>query len=501
MRPRWPRLLTPTHLSQLIRSQKNPLKALDIFNEAKSRYPSYHHNGPVYATMIRILGSSGRVAEMKEIVDQMKEDSCECQDSLFASVIRTYANGGMFDEALSLFNSLPEFNCVNYTESFNTLLEIMVKESKLESCYHFFVDNCQGWEIKSRTRALKLLMNTLCQMHRSDLALHVFQELNYQWCYPDRDTYKTLMKGLCDDGRLNEATHLLYSMFWRISQKGCGADVSVYRTLLESLCDNEQIDEAVELLKKVLQKGLKAPKKYFMQLDFSQFKDELDIDYVKALINEALIKGGIPSSDGYKAMTIDLYSEGKISEGNKVVEEMHKRGFRPSLPVYEAKVSALFAAGKVEEAVHVVEKEMIENNCVPTVRLHNVVINGLCNVKEFDWALRYFEKMFRQIGCLPDKETYVYIVDGLCFDGRYVEASRMVEKMLINSYWPGDEIYTKLIRGLCLTGKTYRAVMLLEEMISQAKIPEISVWCSLVTCVCGEQEADILSVKHYELEA
>ncbi|KAL8457824.1 hypothetical protein ACS0TY_035627 [Phlomoides rotata] len=262
MRPRWPRLLNPTHLSQLIHSQKNPLKALVIFNEAKSRYPSYRHNGSVYATMIIIPGSSGHVAEMKEIVYQMKEDSCEFQDSLFASVIRTYANGGI--EARILLS--------------------------------LFVDNCQGWEIKSRTRALKLLMNTLCKMHGFDLALHVvFQEVNYQWCYPDRDTYKTLMKGLCDDGRLNEATNLLYSMFWRISQKGCGADVSVYRKLLESLCDNEQIGEAVELLKKVLQKGLKAPKKYF------KFTDELDIDYVKALINEALIKGGIPSSDGYKA--------------------------------------------------------------------------------------------------------------------------------------------------------------------------------------------------------
>ncbi|KAL0340109.1 UNVERIFIED_CONTAM: Pentatricopeptide repeat-containing protein [Sesamum radiatum] len=248
MSVRWPRLLTPTHLSQLIRSQKNPLKALDIFNEAKARYPSYRHNGPVYAAMIRVLGSSGRLAEMKELVKRMKEDSCECQDSVLAGVIRTYGDAGLLDEAISLFKSLPEFNCVNYTESFNTLLEIMVKESKLETCYHFFVENCRGWEIKSRTRSLNLLMHALCQMHRSDLALHIFQEMGYQWCYPERETYRTLMRGLCEDGRLTEATHLLHSMFWRVSQKGCGADVSIYRTLLEALCDNGEVEEAVEVL-------------------------------------------------------------------------------------------------------------------------------------------------------------------------------------------------------------------------------------------------------------
>ncbi|KAL9154657.1 hypothetical protein ABFS82_10G130000 [Erythranthe guttata] len=487
---RWPRLfLTPTQLSQLILSQKNPLKALDIFNEAKTRYPNYRHNGPVYATMIRILGSSGRITEMKEVVDRMKDDSCECKDYVFANLIRTYANAGLFDEAVSLFHTLPEFNCVNWTESFNTLLEIMVKDSKLESAYHFFVENCHGWEIKSRIRSLNLLMSALCRINRSDLALQVFQEMDYQWCCADRESYKILMKGLCEDRRLTEATHLLYSMFWKISRKGCGADVSIYRTLLEALCDNGEVEEATEVLEKVLRKGLKAPRKFRKKIDLSQFyhKDEAGIYQTKALINEALIKGGVSGSDGYRAMAVDLYSEGRIDEGGKVLDEMLQRGFRPSLPIYEAKVAALFKVGKIDEVVCVVEREMIENNCVPSLRLHNVVIKGLCEKRELNRAMEYFEKMFRQIGCVPDKETYSYLVDGLCCDGKYMEASGMLEKMVINSFWPGGEVYGRVIRGLCLIGNTFKAVLWLEEMISQGKIPDTSVWCSLVSSVCCDE--------------
>ena len=134
----WPRLLTPTHLIQLIRKQKNPLSALQIFNEAKLRYPNYHHNGPVYATMINILGSSGRVTQMREMIDQMKKDSCECRDSVFAGAIKIYAEAGLLDEATSLFRNLAQFNCVNWTESFNTLLQIMVKESKLDTVHRIF---------------------------------------------------------------------------------------------------------------------------------------------------------------------------------------------------------------------------------------------------------------------------------------------------------------------------------------------------------------------------
>ncbi|KAG8372483.1 hypothetical protein BUALT_Bualt12G0070800 [Buddleja alternifolia] len=499
---RWPRLLTPTHLSQIIRSQKNPLKALEIFNEAKTRYPSYHHNGPVYATMIRILGSSGRVTEMKEIINTMKEDSCECQDIVFAGVIKTYANAGLLDEAISLFNSLPEFNCVNFTESFNTLLEIMVRESKLEDSYHFFMENCRGWEIKSRARSLNLLMSTLCGINRSDLALHIFQEMGYLWCYPDKKTYRTLMKGLCKDGKFTEATNLLYLMLWKSSRKDCGTHISLYRTLLEALCENGEVEEVMEVLEKVLRKGLKAPRRYRKQIDLSQLldKNDSDINYIKALINEALIRGGSPSADGYKAMAVDLYSEGRIVQGDIVLEEMNKKGFKSSLPIYEAKIAALFTAGKVDEAVDVVEREMIQNDCVPSLRLHNIVIKGLCDVRESDWAIRYFMKMAKQVGCVPDKETYEYLVDGLCYDGKYMEASRMLEKMLINSHWPRDEIYSKVIRGLCLIGRTYKAVLWLEEMIDQAKVPEMSVWRSLVSSICCEsQQTEILPVTLDEL--
>lgn len=62
------------------KNPKNPLKALNIFNEAKSRYPNYFHNDPIYATMINILRTLGRLSEMRDVIEQMRDDSCECND-------------------------------------------------------------------------------------------------------------------------------------------------------------------------------------------------------------------------------------------------------------------------------------------------------------------------------------------------------------------------------------------------------------------------------------
>ncbi|KAL9668588.1 hypothetical protein QQ045_006124 [Rhodiola kirilowii] len=481
---RWPRILTPTQLGQIIREQKNPLTALHLFKEAEVRYPNYRHNGPVYGTMINLLGSSGRITEMKEVIDKMKLDSCELKDEVFVGAIRTYARVGFLDEAVSLFKNLPQFNCVNWTKSFNTLLELFINESKLDVAHKLFIENSCGWEVKHRLRSLNLLMAALCRHNRSDLALHVFQEMNYQCCSPNRDSYKILMKGLCENGLLNEATHLLYSMFWKISQKGSGEDIVIYRTLLDALCDNGQVKEALEILGKVLRKGLKAPNKCRRLIDIytgCKPSDE-DVERVKALINEALITGSIPSSISYSSMAIDLYAEGKIPEANQVFMEMQSKGFKPSTKMYQAKAIALCVAGRIQEAEGVVD-QMLEMNIVPTVKIYNIVIQGLCNHGKSTSAAGYIDKMSKQIGCVANKDTFDALVEGFCQEQKFIEASSVLEKMVGSSFRPSSETFSTLIRGLCLSGRRYEAVMWLEEMVSRGEVPlpEVSLWQLLVS--------------------
>ena len=78
----------------------------------------------------------------------------------------------------------------------------------------------------------------------------------------------------------------------------------------------------MEILDKISRKGLKAPKRCFNHLDLSQCSTGEAIEGTKHLINEALIRGGIPSLASYSAMAIDLYNEGKIIEANKVLIQM-----------------------------------------------------------------------------------------------------------------------------------------------------------------------------------
>jgi len=178
--------------------------------------------------------------------------------------------------------------------------------------------------VKSRFHGLNLLLDALCQRNRSDLATKSSKRRN-------KDSCRILMKGMCEDGRLNVATHLLCSTFWRISQRGSGEDedIVVYRTLSDALCDIGQVEDALEILGKILMKEVKAPKRCRDRLDLSQCNNGEDMKPTKRLINEALIRGGVPRLGSHSAMAVDLYREGKTGDQTgKVLDKTQERGYK-----------------------------------------------------------------------------------------------------------------------------------------------------------------------------
>ncbi|KAF3789411.1 Pentatricopeptide repeat-containing protein [Nymphaea thermarum] len=483
---KWPRYLTPGNLTRLLKRQKNPLTALQIFSAAKTRFANYRHNAPIYATMITLLGSCGHLKEMGDVIEQMKDDFCVSKDSMFADVFRIYGKFGMSNKALELFRRLREFNCVRRDESFATLLVMMVSEGELEiACRLYLTSSTFG--VAPSTRCVNVLIGALCARNRSDLALQMFKEMPEQCCYPDRDTYLLLMKGLCRDGRLNDAIHLLYSMFRGLSTKGCGADVVVYRTLLETLCEEGMYHEANDVLGKVLKKGLKAPKGRRSGVDLTECTGLGGLQEAKAAINSVLVKRGAANSRGYSAMICDLLHVGRVEEADQLFVEMSERGLKPTLPVYNAKIDEWCREGKLVEAVCVLD-QIASDGSLPNVETYNILMRGFCHGEKSKAAMSFLEKMVKQPGCDPDAESYGILIEGLCSEGLFSEAGEVLEKMVRRGFRPSNEAFIGLIRGLCTEGKSYDAVYFLEEMINHGKAPDSVVWNSLVTVVCSKEK-------------
>ncbi|XP_039121421.1 pentatricopeptide repeat-containing protein At1g05600 [Dioscorea cayenensis subsp. rotundata] len=484
-RVRWPRFLTPPNLIQLIRQQKNPLTALQLFRTAPLRYPAYRHTVPVYSALLSSLSSSPRFLPLlPSLLRHMLLHSSPSSslDPVFSRAISSLSASDPHC-ALSLFRLLPFSNCVSWPLSFVSLLRsLLLSPDFLPLARQLLDEFSHRTESRIGVDCLNLLIKTLCDLGRVDLAVDVFREFHEQCWYPDRDTYRFLMKGLCDAGRLDDAIHLLYSMLWRISQKGCDADVVVYRMVLVALCNEGRIKDAEEVLGKVLLKGLRSPRR---RRAFQ--KPELggrSLEEMKRLIDDALVMGGVRSLASYKAMIVDLYIEGKIKHADKMFDEMVERGFKPVVSMYEAKIAALCEAGRATDAEMVLEEMVEKGGCAPRTRSYELVMEGLCGEGESMRATARLEKMGRHVGSVARKETYEVLVNGLCREGRYVEAARALERMVRMRHRAEVTVLETVIRGLCSNGRVYEAVVWLEEMVSLGNAPEVDVWRSLVCLVC-----------------
>ena len=73
-------------------------------------------------------------------------------------------------------------------------------------------------------------------------------------CTPDEVSYNIILKGLCDEKRIEEALQLL---FHKMDDRGISPTVVTYNTVIDGLCKVQAVDRAEGVLQQMIHKGVK----------------------------------------------------------------------------------------------------------------------------------------------------------------------------------------------------------------------------------------------------
>ncbi|GAB4849372.1 hypothetical protein Ancab_004172 [Ancistrocladus abbreviatus] len=435
--------VSPFRLSSLLRLQKDPKLALQLFLDPNpnSNPKQFKYTLLSYDLIITKLGRAKMFDELDQVLSKLKlETRFIPKEIIFCNVMTYYSRARMPEKALEIFDEITSYRCRRTVKSLNSLLNGLLICREFDKMERIFM----GINIFACPDACTYnIMINACQVH-GDLsgASKVFNEMCERGFQPNTVTFATLIGGLCANSMLKEAFKLKRDM-WRIYK--VRPNCYVYASLMKGLCWANELTLALKLKDEMLDKKI--------QLD--------------SAIYTSLISG--------------LFKAGKKMEVYQVLEEMRRKKCKPNTATFNALIAGFCGERNFKLALRVL-KEMEDVACKPDVVSYNILIRGYCKEGKLREATDLFEDMPRR-GCTPDVVSYRILLDGLLDSLEFKEATFVLDEMFFKGYSPHFSSINKFVDGLCQEGEIESLLVVLSTL-ANGKLIDAHTWQMAISTVC-----------------
>ncbi|XP_062029973.1 putative pentatricopeptide repeat-containing protein At1g53330 [Rosa rugosa] len=445
--------ISPFRLSSLLRIQKDPALALQLFQNPKpdsnpQPQKPFRYSLLSYDLIISKLGRAKMFDQLEQILHQMKQETRFAPpEIIFCNVMSYYGRARLADRALQVFDEMPSFRCQRTIKSFNSLLNALFKCGKFEKMKKVL----EGIEDYGTPDACtyNILIKAFCGSEDLDNARKVFDEMRSKGLQPSDVTLGTLVHKLCSDSRVKEALELKED--WE-RVHGVLPNAFVYASLMKGFCGIGEMALAFGLKDEMVRKNIR-----------------LDAAVYSTLIS-ALLKAG------------------RRGEVPGLLKEMSEYGCEPNTVTYNAMIHG-YCKEKDFEAAYRVLDEMVEKGCRPDAISYNVIIDALCKGGKWSEANLFFQDLPRR-GCHPDVLSYRMLFSGLCDCGQFKEAAFVLDEMIFKGCAPHYARTHKLVEGLCQEGNMELLGTVLSSL-EKANVLHGDTWRMVISTLCKEKPSDV----------
>ncbi|XP_068661243.1 putative pentatricopeptide repeat-containing protein At1g53330 [Aristolochia californica] len=438
------RKISPFRLSSLLRLEKNPKLALQIF-ESSSDVKSFRYSRRSYDLIISKLGRAKMFDPMEKILDQMKKETrFSPKEILFCNVISYYGRSRRSDSAVHMYDRIPSFNCQRTVKSLNSLLNALLNCQEFEKIEEIYA-NLDQYAVPDAC-TYNILINACCLNDSLDCAWSLFEEMRRNGIQPNVITFGTLVSALCSNSKLDEAFRLKDEMMevFRVNP-----NVFVYTSLIKGLCQTNKLGLALKL------------------------KDEL-------VVNN---KTGLDSAV-YSTLMGALFRAGRKGEVVGILEEMKQNGCKPDTVTYNAMIAGFCGEMDFPAAFGVLDM-MLKEGCKPDVISYNTIISGFCKAGRLSEARDLFEDMPRR-ECCPDVVTYRTLFRSLCDGKQFDETVFLLDEMLFKGFTPHVESTHKFLKALYMEEEMELLGTVLCSLIKHDAVG-LNTWDTVIGMICKNQ--------------
>ncbi|KAE9608868.1 hypothetical protein Lal_00020367 [Lupinus albus] len=363
-------------------------------------------------------------------------------------------------------------NCRPTIFTINAVLYALLRQSKYSDLLslHRFITQAG---VVPNIITHNLIFQTYLDCRKPDTALeHYKQFVNDAPMNPNPTTYRILIKGLVDNGKLERALEIKQEM----DSRGFAPDPLVYHYLMLGCArgsDSDRVFELYEDLKGKLGGDLEdgvvygsLMKGYFLR---GMEKEAMEC-YEEALGVDSKVK---MSAVGYNSVLDALSKNGKFDEALVLFDRMMREHAPPrslvvNLGSFNVMADGYCAQGRFKEAIEVFRK-MSDFRCRPDTLSFNNLIEQLCNNGMIVEAEEVYGEMEGK-GVNPDEVTYGLLMDTCFKEDRPDDAAGYFRKMVDSGLRPNLAVYNRLVDGLVKVEKIDEAKSFFELMVKKLKM-------------------------------
>ncbi|CAK7325314.1 unnamed protein product [Dovyalis caffra] len=475
--------LLPKHVAAVLKHQKDPLKALEMFNKVKKE-DGFKHTFLTYKCIIQQLGFHGKFEAMEDVLVEMRMNIDNSMlEGVYIGAMKSYGRKGKVQEAVDVFERMDFYNCEQTVLSYNTIMNILVEFGYFKQAHKVYL-RMKYTGIVPDVYSFTIRIKSFCRTKRPHAALRLLNNMASQGCQLNAVAHCTVVAGFYEEnyrfeakGVLNGAKSLLDSVI----REGLTPDVVSYNTLICGLCKNSDVVEAEKYLHKLVNDGLE-PDGFTYNTIIDGYCKMGMIQNAEKILQGAIFKGFVPDEFTYCSLINGLCQNDEIDRALALFNVALTKGLKPTVILYNMLIKGLCQQGLILQALQMMN-EMSENGYGPDIWTYNLVINGLCKMGCVSDANNLMNDAIAK-GYIPDVFTFNTLIDGYCKQSKMETTIQILNKMWSHGVTPDVITYNSVLNGLCKAAKTEDLMEAFKMMVEKGCVPNKITYNILTESLC-----------------
>lgn len=398
------------HLSEnlinrlLFRYKDDWKSALVIFRWASS-HSNFKHSQQSYDMMVDILGRMKAMDKMREILEEMRQESLITLDTV-AKVMRRFVGARQWKDAVRIFDDLQFLGLEKNTKSMNVLLDTLCKEKFVEQAREIYLE--LKHYIAPNAHTFNILIHGWCNIRRVEEGHWTIQEMKGYGCRPCVISYSTIIQCYCQEQNFDRVYDLLDEM----QAQNCSPNVVTYTTIMCALAKAEKFEEALQVVERMNAVGCRPDTLFFNSLIYTLGRAGR-IDDATHVFKVAMPKASVaPNTSTYNSMISMFCYYAQEERAFGILKEMEKSGLcKPDIQTYHPLIKSCFKMREIDTWLNDILNDMVNKYHIGLdLSTYTLLIHGLYRADRCKWAFDLFEEMVDQ-DIVPRYKTCRLLLD------------------------------------------------------------------------------------------